>query len=122
MTFGEFKQLDYDSDLPMEYALVQSLFEGKINIIEVNNAYSIALEKERRIGKQRFEEACVNLSQLLSGNYKGENLKEAQQRAVHTLNMSRTLPHNIYNEKYSYTEETKKKWDEFCKTIYGEEL
>ena len=122
MTFGEFKQLNYDSDLPMEYALVQSLFEGKINIIEVNNAYSIALEKERRIKHLRFEEACVNLSQLLSGNYKGENLKEAQQRAVHTLNMSRTLPHNIYNEKYSYTEETKKKWDEFCKTIYGEEL
>lgn len=122
MTFGEFKQLDYDKDLPMEYALVQSLFEGKINIIEVNNAYSIALEKERRIKDLRFEEACVNLTQLLSGNYKGENLKEAQQRAIHTLNMSRTLPHNIYNEKYSYTEETKNKWDEFCKTIYHEEL
>lgn len=122
MTFGEFKQLDYDKDLPMEYALVQSLFEGKINIIEVNNAYSIALEKERRIKDLRFEEACINLTQLLFGNYKGESLTEAQQRAIHTLNMSRTLPHNVYNEKYSYTEETKKKWDEFCKTIYGEEL
>jgi len=122
MTFGEFKQLGYDNDLPMEYALVQSLLEGKINIIEINNAYSIALEKERRIKNLRFEEACVNLAQLLSGNYKEENLKEAQQRAVHTLNMSRTLPHNVYNKKYSYTEETKKEWDEFCKTIYGEEL
>lgn len=122
MTFGEFKQLDYDKDLPMEYALVQSLFEGKINIIEVNNAYSIALEKERRIKDLRFEEACITLTQLLSGNYKGKSLTEAQQRAIHTLNMSRTLPPNIYNEKYSYTEETKKKWDEFCKTIYGEEL
>ena len=122
MTFGEFKQLGYDSDLPMEYALMQSLFEGKINILEVNNAYSIALEKERRIKRLRFEEACINLTQLLFGNYKGENLKEAQQRAIHTLNMSETLPHNVYNEKYSYTEETKKKWDKFCKNIYGEEL
>ena len=122
MTFGEFKQLNYNEDLPMEYALVQSLFEGKINIIEVNNAYSIALEKERRIKHLRFEEACVNLSQLLSGNYKGKSLTEAQQRAVHTLNMSRTLPPNAYNAKYSYTEETKKKWDEFCKTMYQEEL
>lgn len=122
MTFGEFKQLDYDSKLPMEYALVRSLFEGKINILEVNNAYSAALEKERRIKRLRFEEACINLAQLLSGNYKGKNLKEAQQRAIHTLNMSETLPHNIYNEKYSYTEETKKEWDEFCKTIYHEEL
>ena len=122
MTFGEFKQLNYDKDLPMEYALVQSLFEGKINIVEVNNAYSIALEKERKIKDLRFEEACINLTQLLSGNYKGKDLKEAQQRAIHTLNMSRALPHNVYNEKYSYTEETKKKWDEFCKTMYHEEL
>lgn len=122
MTFGEFRQLNYDKDLPMEYALVQSLFEGKISILEVNNAYVLALEKERRIKGLRFEEACLNLSQLLSGDYSGEDLTEVQQRAVHTLNMSRTLPPNTYNAKYSYTEETKKKWDEFCKTIYDEEL
>lgn len=122
MTFGEFKQLDYDKDLPMEYALVQSLFEGKISILEVNNAYVLALEKERRIKGLRFEEACLNLSQLLSGAYSGKDLTEVQQRAVHTLNMSRMLPPNTYNAKYSYTEATKKKWDEFCKTIYDEEL
>ena len=122
MTFGEFKELNYPYDLPMEHALVQSLFEGKINILEVINAYSTALEKERRIKKLRFEEACINLVQLLSGNYEGKDLKEAQQRAIHTLNMSETLPHNVYNSKYSYTEETKKDWDDFCKMIYGENL
>ena len=122
MEYGEFKNLGYPDDLPMEYALVQALLAGKINILEVNNAYSMALEKERHIKKMRFEEACVNLTQLLNGLWKGKNLKEAQQRAIHTLNMSETLPHNIYNEKSDYTDETKKKWDEFCEMIYGETL
>lgn len=122
MTFGEFKKLNYTDDLPMEYALVQSLYEGKINIFEVTNAYTTALEKERHIKRMRFEEACVNLTQLLSKNYKGKDLKEAQQRAIHTLNMSETFPHNGYNEMYDYTEETKEKWDDFCKMIYGTEL
>ena len=122
MTYGEFKNLDYADDLPMEYALVQALFDGKIKILEVNNAYSIALEKERHIRKMRFEESCINLTQLLNGLWKGKDLKVAQQRAIHTLNMSETLPHNIYNDMYDYTEEIKKKWDEFCETIYGENL
>lgn len=120
MTYREFKKLGYPEDLPMEYALVQALLGQKINILEVNNAYSMALEKERHIKKMRFEEACVNLTQLLCGNYKGKHLKEAQQRAIHTLNMSETLPHNLYNDMYDYTDETKKNWDEFCKLIYGE--
>lgn len=122
MTFGEFKNLNYRDDLPMEDALVQTLFDGKINIIEVNNAYSTALSKERHIRRMRFEEACVNLIQLLSGNYKGRDLKEAQRRAIHTVNMSETFPHNVYNEKYGYTEETKKEWDKFCEMLYGTKL
>lgn len=120
MTYGEFKQLGYYDDLPMEYALVSALLEEKIDILEVNNAFSRALQEDKHKRRMRFEEACVNLTQLLSGNYKGKDLKEAQQRAIHTLNMSETLPHNIYNEMYDYTDETKKKWDEFCKLIYGE--
>ena len=122
MTYGEFKSLGYPDDLPMEYALVQTLLKGRIRILEVNNAYAMALDKEKHIRRMRFEEACINLTQLLNGNYKGKHLKEAQQRAIHTLNMSETLPHNLYNEKYDYTEEDKEKWDEFCKTIYGEIL
>ena len=49
MEYGEFKNLGYPDDLPMEYALVQALLAGKINILEVNNAYSMALEKERHL-------------------------------------------------------------------------
>lgn len=122
MTYGEFKSLGYPDDLPMEYALVQTLLKGHIRILEVNNAYAMALDKEKHIRRMRFEEACINLTQLLNGLWKGKDLKEAQQRAIHTLNMSETLPHNIYNEKYDYTEEVKEKWDKFCETIYGEEL
>ena len=120
MTYGEFKKLGYPDDLPMEYALVSALLEEKIDILEVNNAFSRALQEDKHKRRMRFEEACVNLTQLLSGNYKGKDLKEVQQRAIHTLNMSETLPHNIYNDKYDYTDETKKEWDEFCKLIYGE--
>ena len=119
MTFGEFKNLGYPSILPMEEALVKALLEGKINILEVNNTYSMALERERHDRKMRFEEACININQLLSGNYKGKDLKEVQQRAIHTLNMSETLPHNIYDKEYGYTEDDKKKWDEFYEMLYG---
>lgn len=122
MTYGEFKNLGYVDDLPMEYALVQALLDGKINILEVNNAYSMALERERHIRKMRFEESCINLSQLLCGNYGGNDLKKAQQRAIHTLNMAETLPHNLYNDKYDYTEEIKAEFDKLCKNIYGVEL
>lgn len=122
MTFGEFKQLDYPDDTPMEYVLTEVLFKGLLNVNVVLSAYSRAVERDRHIRRMRFEEACINLTQLLNGNYKGGYLKEAQQRAVHTLNMTETLPKNILNDKYDYTGDVKKKWDEFCKTIYGEEL
>lgn len=122
MTFGEFKRLNYSDDLPMEYALVQSLLDKNINILEVNNAYSLALEKESHIKRMKFEEACINLTQLLCGNYKGKNLLEVQQRAIHTLNMSETLPHNLYNSKYEYTDEVKEYWDNHYESTYGVKL
>ena len=122
MTYGEFKQLAYPDSWPMEYVLTQALLDGKIDILSVNNAYAKALETEKHTRKMRFEEACVNLTQILSGNYKGKDLKEVKQRAIHTLNMSETLPHNIYNKEYDYTDEDKKKWDEFCEMIYGTNL
>ena len=122
MTYGEFKQLDYSDDTQMEYVLTEVLFKGLLNVNVVLSAYSGAVERDRCIRRLRFEEACVNLMQLLNGNYTGEDLKEAQQRAVHTLNMTETLAKNVLNSKYNYTGDVKKKWDEFCKTIYGEEL
>ena len=120
MKYGEFKQLNFSADTPLEDVLTETLFKGQLNVNVVLSAYTNAMERDRHMRRMRFEEACVNLTQLLSGNYKGKDLKEAQQRAIHTLNMSETLPHNIYNEKYDYTDETKKTWDEFCKLIYGE--
>ena len=122
MTFGEFKQLDYPADCPLEYVLTEIMFKGLLNVNVVLSAYSGAIEKDRHIRRMRFEEACINLTQLLNGNYKGKDLKEAQQRAIHTLNLTETLPKNILNSNYDYTDEVKKKWDEFCKTMYGIEL
>jgi hypothetical protein len=122
MTFEQFKNLDYRADTPLEYVLADVLYNQQLDINTVLSSYSHAIERDRQERKMRFEEACVNLTQLLSGNYRGKDLKDAQQRAIHTLDMSETFPHNIYHDKYDYTEETKKKWDEFCTMIYGMKL
>ena len=122
MTYKEFTELGYPGHLPMEYVLAKALYEGKISFTTVVGAHNAALEKERHIRKMRFEEACINLTQLLNGLWKGKELKEAQQRALHTLNMSETLPNNIYNKQYDYTDEVKEKWDGFCEMMYGNKL
>jgi hypothetical protein len=122
MTFGEFKKLEYPDQLPLELVLSQIMYDGLLSTEQVMSAYTRAIEKDRWKRKMRFEEACTNLTQLLNGLWRGKDLKKAQQRAIHTLNMSETLPHNIYNDMYDYTEETKKEWDEFCEMIYGKEI
>ena len=123
MIFAELKQMNYLPDAPMEYVLADLLYGGKMDINEVLSAYAKAIERDRHESSMRFEEACVCLNQYLSGNYtKKKDKEEMTKRMLHILNKTKTLVPHIWDKKHEYTDEDKKYWDDFCKTIYGSEL
>ena len=119
MEFGEFKCLHYDDKCPMEYALVDALYQGKIDVNEVLSAYTRALQKERYENAMRFEESCCVLSMHLGGYFKGEDKKKLTKRTIHIYNKTRTLAKNVWNEKHGYTPQDDAEWEEFCERIYG---
>lgn len=122
LQYRDFKHLEYDDDLPMEIVLADLMFKGMLNTNTIMECYTMALERERHLNESKFEEACINLTQILSGNFKGKHKKAILKRAVHTFNLTRRLPKNIHNAQYEYTDEDKAYWDEVCKTLYGIDL
>lgn len=96
LTFGQFKSMDYPNGLSFEYVLVDLLFKKQLNVNEILTAYSEAIEKENHINKKRFEEACFNLGQILSGNFTTEEQKSnIMKHAVHTYNISNSMANNF---------------------------
>lgn len=123
LKFGDIKKMDYDDRLPFEFVLVDLLYKKMIDVNQVLTCYTEALDKERHLNAMRFEEACVNLTQMLGGNFKKKEDKEnMHKRAIHTFNLSNSLPKHIYDTEYGYTEQDEKEWDEFCKLMYGTNL
>lgn len=120
--FKDFKALDYPEMMPMSQVLSDLLYKGRLNIWDIIVPYTEAIEKERNLSSMRFEEACINLTQMLGNNFKGKDKKEAIKRAIHTFNLSRTLPSHIHDKEYGYTDEDEKQLDKFCETIYGTDL
>ena len=70
----------------------------------------------------------VHIGDLEKGKRRKSLIKKAQeaagraQRAIHTFNLSNSLPKHIHDAKYGYTEQDEKEWDEFCKSMYGNNL
>lgn len=123
LKFGDIKKMDYDDRLPFEFVLVDLLYKKLINVNEVLACYTEALDRERHLNAMRFEEACINLTQILGGNFKKRKDKDSMlKRAVHTFNLSSSLPKHIHDAKYGYTEQDEKEWDDFCKSMYGTKL
>lgn len=121
-TFKDFKELEYDERTPMNFILSDLMYKGWIDTNYIMECYTNALERERHLSNTKFEEACVNLCQILSGNFKGEHEDEMYKRAIHTYNLTKRLPEGIYNEQYGYTKEDERQWDEFCINQYGTDL
>ena len=121
-TFKDFKELDYPDEMPFSYVLSDLLYKGTLGIWDIIVPYTGALDRERHLSSMKFEEACVNLTQLLGKNFNGKDKDEVIKRAIHTFNLNKTLVPHIHDERYNYTEEDEKKWDEFCKVIYGTNL
>jgi hypothetical protein len=122
LRFGDIKKLDYNDDTPFEYVLVDLLYKKVIDVNYVLSCYTDALDKERHMNAMRFIEACVNLTQILGDNFKGKEKQKAIKRAIHTFNLNTTLVPHIHDEKYGYTSDDEKEWDEFCELIYGTDL
>lgn len=122
LRFGDIKKLDYDDNLPFKYILTDLLYKKVIDVNFVLSCYTDAIDKERHLNAMRFNEACVNLTQMLGDNFKGKWKQQATKRAIHTLNLNTTLVPHVHDKQYDYTEEDEKEWDEFCDLIYGTDL
>lgn len=122
LRFGDIKKMDYNDYLPFKFVLVDLLYKKQIDVNFVLSCYTDALDKERHLNAMRFNESCVNLTQMLGNNFKGEEKQKAIKRAIHTFNLNKSLVPHVHDEKYGYTSEDEKEWDEFCKMIYGTDL
>ena len=122
LKFGDIKKLEYDDNMPFELVLVNLLYKKIIDVNYVLSCYTNAIDKERHLNAMRFNEACINLTQMLGDNFKGKEKQEAIKRAIHTFNLNTSLVPHVHDEKYNYTSDDEKKWDEFCKMIYGTTL
>lgn len=122
LRFGDIKKLDYDDNLPFKYVLVDLLYKKVVDVNFVLSCYTDAIDKERHLNAMRFNEACVNLTQMLGDNFKGKDKQNAIKRAIHTFNLNTTLVPHVHDKQYGYTEEDEKNWDEFCDLIYGTNL
>lgn len=118
MTFGELKKLNYPDYLEVEDVLADLFYKGCVNFLSAAVAYANALERDRHDKASLFNEAACVITMALSGSWKGKHKESLIKRAIHILNLNKTFPSNIYNEKYGYTDEDKKEWDEFMKMHY----
>ena len=119
MKFGELKSLDYPDYLEVKDILGDLFYKGHVNFLDAAVAYITALEKERHDKNSLFNEASTVIAMALSGSWKGKHKETLIKRAIHILNLNKTFPSNIYNEKYGYTNEDKKEWDENMEMHYG---
>ncbi len=118
-TFKDFKDMDFPDGMPMEQVMVDMLSKELINVNFILSSYITAIEKRNHVNKMKFEEACLNINQMLSGNFKGEDEEVMLKRAIHTYNLNRTFIPHLYDEQYGYTKEDEKELDEFCTKRYG---
>ncbi len=120
LTFGQIKNMDYPDGLSFESVLIDMLLKKQINVNEVLTAYSTAIEKEKHIYEKRFEESCYNLGQILSGNFITDEQKSTMMKhAIHTYNMSNSMPSHVFDAQYNYTQDDELKWNEYCNRVYG---
>ena len=122
LKYKDFKNLFYHDELPIEVVLSDLMYQGKLSTNTIMECYTDALNRERHLVNCKFEEACVNLTQLLSKNFKGKDKEKAIKRAIHTFNLSKTLPAHIHDHTYGYTSLDEDCWDNFCTEIYGTNL
>ena len=114
------EQYDYPKHMPLELVLADLMFKREIDVNTILASHARALEKERHLLSSRFNEAVINLTQMLDDKF--AKREDVYKRAIHTINLNKTLVPHIHDAKYGYTEEDEKKWDDFCESMYGTNL
>jgi len=122
LRFGDIKKMGYNDNLPFKFVLVDLLYKRLVDVNYVLSCYTEALDKELHLNAMRFNEACVNLTQILGGNFKGKERQKAIKRAIHTFNLNSSLFPHVHDKEYCYTSDDEKEWDKFCEMIYGTNL
>lgn len=122
MKWREFIGLNYHPELEVEDVLTDALYNGHIDVNTVIVSYTKALERERTKQSLRFNEACINLTQMLGTNFKGDAKKDVIKRAIHTFNLNRSLVPHVHDAQHGYTQDDERKWDEFCEMMYGSDF
>ena len=123
MTLGGFLNVidgNYPKYMPLEHVLADLMFKRKLDVNTILASHASALEKERHLLNSRFNEAVINLTQILDDKF--TNKEDVYKRAIHTFNLNKTLVPHIHDAQYGYTEEDEKKWDDFCESTYGTNL
>ena len=123
MTLDDFLKVidgNYPKHMPLEYVLADLMFKRELDVNTILASHTSALERERHLLSSRFNEAVINLTQMLDDKF--ANKEDVYKRAIHTFNLNKTLVPHIYDKKYGYTEEDEKKWDDFCESLYGTNL
>lgn len=117
------KKLDYDDSLPLEYIFVDLLYKKQINVNQILECYTKAIEKAKYRSDRQFDEACVNLTAFIDDKFKDKETKQkALKRAIHIFNTNERFVPHTYDEKYNYTSEDEKEWDKFFENVYGSDL
>ena len=76
------------------------------------------LENEKYKLRCHFEDSVVSTIQLFGGNFKGENYEKAKKRLFYNTSFSKQFP-NMTTTCEPLTDEDKKYWSDFFKSIYG---
>lgn len=82
LTFADIKKLEYADEMPFEYVLVDMLYKKQIDVNFVLSCYTNELDKERHLNAMRFNEACINLTQMLGDNFKGKGRINTTHEAI----------------------------------------
>lgn len=123
MTLDDFLKVidgNYPKYMPLDYVLADLMFKREIDVNTILASHTSVLERERLLLNSRFNEAVINLTQMLDDEF--AKREDVYKRTIHTINLNKTLVPHIHDAKYGYTEEDEKKWDDFCESLYGTNL
>ena len=112
-TFELLEQLSKKPKHEIRYGLLVLMMQGKINFLDVQQAYVQYLEqlKERNLCEKIEAETCVMESLMYSRKPKSEQEEISVQRRLYLLNQSKRFQMNRLNKKFNYDEERAKTYN-----------
>lgn len=111
-TFELINELSKKPKQEIQYALLSLMLQGKLDFIDLNEAYvkSLNMIKEDRLNQLVEAETCVLESFMCKKGNKQERDMKHTQRCLYLLNQSKRFNMDDLNKKYAYNEEKAKEY------------